>query len=334
VEEAIAVTSTGASFWIWILRALMKFFVRTLVGDMKFSALILEGRILKYGNEPNGTRESTYLEKEGSNPSQSFWSKPEMGQDELKVWGLTLGMTVDLLSGMQPHLYNTARNGTAVPNLQENILDHAPRSSVSLAGLSPSLERKSILSHWSGSVPAKHQPGTRSRSASLHIDHNAPPAPRPSTPPISTAMSSRNTFGGTGTFSTDGKWVPSPGLRTPGAKELVRHLEEEMKDMGDFEGIKTVWTPSMTCVFPRFSIPDVNFWIWVFGKRYREVIRGWELSMRLGGSNDRRINWSGQALSAFYAAVRKALVVVIVLRILGILTAVGLWTWWLWRKWY
>lgn len=55
----------------------------------------------------------------------------------------------------------------------------------------------------------------------------------------------------------------------------------------DVTGIAFV-PPSMTSVFPRFSYPDVNFWIWVFGKRYREVIRGWESSMQQGGSNDRR----------------------------------------------
>jgi len=45
---------------------------------------------------------------------------------------------------------------------------------------------------------------------------------------------------------------------------------------------------SMTAVFPRFSYPDVNFWIWVFGKRYRQIIHGWEESISLGGANDRR----------------------------------------------
>jgi hypothetical protein len=49
-----------------------------------------------------------------------------------------------------------------------------------------------------------------------------------------------------------------------------------------------------------------------------------------GSATDRRINWSGQALSTFYAAVRKALVVVIVGRGIGIvvsLVAVGVWIW-------
>ncbi|KAF7367227.1 Nudix hydrolase domain-containing protein [Mycena sanguinolenta] len=96
------------------------------------------------------------------------------------------------------------------------------------------------------------------------------------------------------------------------------------------EGIRMdVVAPSLASVFPRFSYPDVNFWIWVFGKRYREVVRGWEASVRGGGTNDRRINWSGSALSTFYAAVRKALVVVIVARALGILFGVAFATWWI-----
>jgi len=89
-----------------------------------------------------------------------------------------------------------------------------------------------------------------------------------------------------------------------------------------------VVSPSLASVFPRFSYPDVNFWIWVFGKRYREVVRSWEASVREGGANDRRINWSGSALSTFYAAVRKALVVVIVVRALGVLLGLAFTGWW------
>lgn len=93
-------------------------------------------------------------------------------------------------------------------------------------------------------------------------------------------------------------------------------------------------------VLPRFSHPDVNFWIWVFGRRYREVLRAWAeaasrspssptgaLGMELG-ANDRRINWTGTAVNQFYAAVRKALVIVLVLRTLGILIAMGVGAWW------
>jgi hypothetical protein len=98
-----------------------------------------------------------------------------------------------------------------------------------------------------------------------------------------------------------------------------------------FEFDKTI-TPRVTSVFPRFYYWDVNFWIWVFGRRYREVVRGWEASMKSGGSNDRRINWPGQALSTFYAAVRKALLVVIVGRAIGVLAALGGIFWALWRR--
>ncbi|KAG6866870.1 hypothetical protein C0991_008806 [Blastosporella zonata] len=113
----------------------------------------------------------------------------------------------------------------------------------------------------------------------------------------------------------------------------------------EFEGLRMdVVAPSLASVFPRFSYPDVNFWIWyvfprmlgqilirlcrVFGKRYRSVVRGWEASVRSGSTNDRRINWSGSALSTFYAAIRKALVVVIVARALGILFSVAFALWW------
>lgn len=99
---------------------------------------------------------------------------------------------------------------------------------------------------------------------------------------------------------------------------------------------------SLSSVFPRFSIPDVNFWIWVFGRRYRAVLKAWEVSvirsrMSLNRNGtplapDRRINWSGQALSTFYGAVRKALVVVIVGRSVGILLALGLSGWWMLRR--
>ncbi|KAF5374903.1 hypothetical protein D9758_000480 [Tetrapyrgos nigripes] len=96
------------------------------------------------------------------------------------------------------------------------------------------------------------------------------------------------------------------------------------------EGLRMeVVAPSLASVFPKFSYPDVNFWIWVFGKRYREVVRGWEASVRNGGINDRRINWSGTALSTFYASIRKALVVVIVARALGILLGIAFAGWWI-----
>lgn len=62
-------------------------------------------------------------------------------------------------------------------------------------------------------------------------------------------------------------------------------------------GVPARKAPSVVEVFPRFSYPDVNFWIWVFGWRYRVIQRGWERS--IGTEMERRAHWSGLALAAF-----------------------------------
>ncbi|CAG7851247.1 SubName: Full=Uncharacterized protein {ECO:0000313/EMBL:CCA66439.1} [Serendipita indica DSM 11827] len=143
------------------------------------------------------------------------------------------------------------------------------------------------------------------------------------------------------------KYDPFKARRTPTGEELrlwgltlgmtmdlMSHMKMPFQTPGRLSpdaimsGEVATMAASMTSVFPRFSYPDVNFWIWVFGKRYREIIRGWEESNQ-AGANDRRINWTGSALQAFYAAVRKALIVVIVLRALGILAVLGFSGWWL-----
>lgn len=277
VEEAVAITSSGGNFWIWVLRAMLKFLVRTLVGDMRFSALILKGRVLPYaleGSTPFNEKEDTgYFPKQ---PSATNSSSSDGDDEDLKVWGLTLGMTLDLLSGMQPHLYDDTLNlnhsrNNSIPSPTDPILDSSSRS-FPRAGQSHS----PIFENWSGaragasstsisSVPADRQPGTRNRAASLSVtqstDPNAPPAPRPSTPSISTAQNGVH-LSRKGSFLPGGKWAASAGPKTPGTREMVKHFEEELKDMGGLEGVRTVWTPSMTVVFPRFSIPDVNFWIW------------------------------------------------------------------------
>ena len=61
----------------------------------------------------------------------------------------------------------------------------------------------------------------------------------------------------------------------------------------------------------------------VFGRKYRQVIRGWESSLRgLTAAKDRRMNWSGAALASFYSAVRHALIVAIIFR--AIATGLGI----------
>jgi len=131
---------------------------------------------------------------------------------------------------------------------------------------------------------------------------------------------------------------PSPGVPlTPwDSDELMGVedvLEEDLDERSKHKSVKGRINapPSLTSVFPRFSYPDVNFWIWVFGKRYRQVIRSWEASLRVGGTNDTRVNWTGAALTTFYAAVRKALVVVLILRAIGVFCGVTFGVWWMLR---
>ncbi|KAF8527960.1 hypothetical protein BU17DRAFT_81193 [Hysterangium stoloniferum] len=196
---AVDVASRLAPRHSWV-----KILVRILVGSMQFSAIVL--------NYP------TKITKKKPHASAT---RPDR---QLKLWGLTLGMTMDLLACMHPQ---------------------------------------------------------------LNTDENAPGSP------------------------TNYAFKPHP--------------------TEDDRSTSFAVAPAMTSVFPRFSYPDVNFWIWVFGKRYREVVRGWEASLLSGGSNNKRINWAGTALNAFYAAVRKALIVVIVLRAIGVLFALGFGAWWILR---
>ncbi|KAH9968746.1 hypothetical protein BC827DRAFT_1121097 [Russula dissimulans] len=132
---------------------------------------------------------------------------------------------------------------------------------------------------------------------------------------------------------------PTPGVPlTPwdsdklmGVRDVIEEDRDDKGNKRDVRG-RINAPPSLTSVFPRFSYPDVNFWIWVFGKRYRQVIRDWEASLRVSGVNDTRVNWTGAALNTFYAAVRKALVVVLVLRAIGVLCGVTFTIWWMLRQ--
>lgn len=132
---------------------------------------------------------------------------------------------------------------------------------------------------------------------------------------------------------------PTPGMHlTPWDSDKLMGVEDVIEDEKDEKGNKRDIKgrinapPSLTSVFPRFSYPDVNFWIWVFGKRYRQVIRNWEETLRVSGTNDTRVNWTGAALTTFYAAVRKALVVVLVLRAIGVLCGITFAVWWMLRQ--
>ena len=121
----------------------------------------------------------------------------------------------------------------------------------------------------------------------------------------------------------------------------------------------TLLAPSMTSIFPTFSYPDINLFLWLFGFRYRYLVKRWgeRLGVDSSSASSRpstpklhrrrsssipmtpcgshalsahagRVNFAGMALNQFYAAVRKALIVAVVMRailVFGSATAGILW---------
>ena len=207
----------------------------------------------------------------GAEKAGSHIARVEEGaaRPELRLWGLTLGMTLDLLSHMTTfHSKSSFRSG--------------------------------------GMTPTATEPSSPSRSWSE----------LPSVPPLSDAHSS---------MPSASELVSSPLVSLNRVIGRVRdefHLNPPPASHA--------LAPSLTSVFPRFSYPDVNFWIWFFGWRYRNVVRGWEGSV--GTRMERKFNWSGMALGTFYSAVRRALVVAVILRALGMLSAGGITAWLVGRK--
>ncbi|KAJ9479423.1 hypothetical protein PHBOTO_002909 [Pseudozyma hubeiensis] len=248
---------------------LVRWVLRALVGKMDFKCILLPNdpvAVAEYDeNEEEGLANSSMG---GGEKAGSHIARAEEGsaRPELRLWGLTLGMTLDLLSHMTT--FNSSSSFRSGP-------------------ISP--------------------PTSPSRSWSA----------LPSVPPLQDAASS--------TLPSASELVSSP---VPSLNRVIGRIRDEFHL--NPPPASHALAPSLTSVFPRFSYPDVNFWIWFFGWRYRNVVRGWESSV--GTRMERKFNWSGMALGAFYSAVRRALVVAVVLRALGMVSAGAVAAWLVGRK--
>ncbi|SNX87330.1 uncharacterized protein MEPE_06040 [Melanopsichium pennsylvanicum] len=253
---------------------LVRWILRALVGKMDFKCVLLP-------NEPVAVAEYDDEVDEGAIADASNFGAEKAGshvarveeshvRSELRLWGLTLGMTLDLLSHMTTFSSNSSFR-------------------LGQGGVLPSLE----------------QP--EASRASL---------PR-SVPPLQAESHS--------SMPTASELVSSP---IHSLNRVIGRVRDEFHL--NPPPTSHALAPSLTSVFPRFSYPDVNFWIWFFGWRYRTVVRGWEASV--GTMMERKFNWSGMALGAFYSAVRRALVVAVVLRALGMMSAGGVAAWLFGRK--
>ncbi|KAL0243942.1 hypothetical protein I308_105205 [Cryptococcus tetragattii IND107] len=222
--------------------------LRNLIGKMKFGCLLLpdEPAVTAENFDPFGFDET--VEGSGS------WTNAADGSRFLRLWGLTLGMTLDLIS-------------------------HHPSAPSKLLA-----EGQNLITS---------QPSTPV------MDYKPQLAPR-------TPVTTHSTF--------EDQWEAARKALVEEEKNRAKASEKATQSRRR-RGVG----PYMTAVFPRFTYPDVNFWIWIFSRRYRQVLKSWELSA-IGPSRaaDRRINWSGQALATFYTAVRQALVVTLIIRALGV----------------
>ncbi|GAA99377.1 uncharacterized protein L969DRAFT_86609 [Mixia osmundae IAM 14324] len=91
--------------------------------------------------------------------------------------------------------------------------------------------------------------------------------------------------------------------------------------------------PPVSSIFPRFTFWDINFWIYVLGWRYRRLVDQWHAREALSGAADRRTNWAGLALGSYYSALRKALIVAILIRATVVTSLTSAGAYWLVKRW-
>ncbi|WOO80370.1 putative protein [Vanrija pseudolonga] len=258
---------------------LIRWALRGLVGKMQFGCIMLP-------DEPDYVAEGIDLNMDFVEPPEGGSGSyvDASGKRMLRLWGLSLGMTLDLVA----HSPGGTDSSLIVPRARSGSRSTnggSPDRSTTIFGpKTPVTVQSSFDQHWFPNE--KSDLGSSPKSAA---------------------------GGNVATVIQD------PKVKR---KHSVQIVDTRRRGVG----------PGVTAVFPRFSYPDVNFWIWVFGRRYRQVVKGWEDSVRgPDKAADKRTNWSGAALSTFYTAVRHALVVAIIVRGLATLGGVAGLTWWLFR---
>ncbi|KAK1926197.1 hypothetical protein DB88DRAFT_481029 [Papiliotrema laurentii] len=258
--------------------------LRGLVGKMQFTCILLP-------DEPDHVAEGFDNNMDFAEPPEGgsgSWLDKRTGKRVLRLWGLSLGMTLDLVAHLPadtPAPLSTAASKSSSPTRQ-----FGPRTPVT------------VTSSFDAQWDAAQRELAAGRGGSVSPILTSDPLPE-----------------------TKGSEAGSVASRTNGhgLKTAVKGMKGRRR-----RGVG----PNLKSVFPTFSHVDVDFWIWVFGRRYRQVLKGWEASLQgPDRSADRRMNWSGAALSTFYSAVRHAIVVAIILRLLAMIGGVGVAGWLFWK---
>ena len=220
---------------------------------------------------------------EGFDPDNAFleaaegsgsWYDHSSQKRLLRLWGLSLGMTLDLLAHLpsaspSPRIWSEEE---AAPLTIDTDAASTAAGPSRLGPKTPVTVTSSFDDDW--------------ETARRAIDRKSPAAPNGLTPlPNGSAgtngkQSGQAQSGGQAQVAVAGQ--SGAGLTSQG--QLGQRVSAKT-----FKGSKRGVGPGVTAVFPRFSYPDINFWIWVFGRRYRKVVKGWEESVkRPGRANDRR----------------------------------------------
>jgi hypothetical protein len=251
---------------------------------------------------------------EGFDPENAFeaaaegsgsWYDRANQRRMLRLWGLSLGMTLDLLAHLP-----SASPSPRIWESEEKLLSpgREPKTPVTVTS---SFDEK-----WDAARRALDRERATSASASGSASASTPgSAGSAASPAVSHLNGNGNGNGNAnplGSLTSRGGLSPLTTQQQPGeghahAQNGQAHLAVAGQggasgagltrqaslgrriDARTFKGKKRGVGPGVTAVFPRFSYPDVNFWIWVFGRRYRRVVQGWEASVTgKGRATDRR----------------------------------------------
>jgi hypothetical protein len=183
--------------------------MRVLVGNMQFPALLLyPSSLLAATTKTAGGYANEKALEAGGEEGKGGRAKSMRQQQPLKLWGLTLGMTLDLLAHMAP---------TPLTPWDADAL-------MGITGVEAEPELPYDETHYQDGKRMGNGDGmgVRRRSSSLVVAANADER-------------SHASEGSVGEKGRKGRKLGRGKLGAP---------------------------PSLTSVFPRFSYPDVNFWIW------------------------------------------------------------------------
>jgi hypothetical protein len=219
--------------------ALIRRFIHLFVGSMRFTAIALPDEPSAMADGYEKGSDLPEVEAGGDHPN---WLSLAFGQPSvpgLRLWGLTLGMTLDLISLLlvspSASPSTSSSSSSSVPILSSSSPDPAPLSETSSSSPHPSPTQELN----------RPLPVTVSSSFEQDTFPGGYPKPPKEVQRVKAGMGRRSSLGGLGSRKPSGKKQP-----------LTSSAEEVVKRPGRSLNAGTV------SVLPVFSFADVNFLVW------------------------------------------------------------------------